>query len=413
MNLAATLFTRVADVNAAKLVMESYLGPVMITLAGLASLVCTFFLVMAGIQYITSTGQPDKLEHAKRVMRNALVGLVIVLAAGTLTAILSHAYGGSSSSGIQNIPALETIQTQSSGLSIVDLLIKAIVGLFQHIVETAATPFIKALNYFTHSTALMADNQSVFKLWLTIVGMADVLFILAVGLLGFHVMSAASLGLDEIDFKHLLPQLALTFLMINTSIFMIDSVITLSNVLIKAIEAAFSSLSIWDVLSAVASASAGLGLVALMIMVVFMIISVILLVYYVMRLVTLYVGAVLSPLVILLWILPGFKDFAMTAVKTYLTTIFVLFVHVIILQLAASLFGSTIVNSQSAQPNVLMAMIIGIATLITLLKTQGVMMQMSYVSVGPRALRKLGGQFMSGVNYTSSKIKTVRKVKRA
>ena len=413
MNLAATLFTRVADVNAAKLVMESYLGPVMITLAGLASLVCTFFLVMAGIQYITSTGQPDKLEHAKRVMRNALVGLVIVLAAGTLTAILSHAYGGSSSSGIQNIPALETIQTQSSGLSIVDLLIKAIVGLFQHIVETAATPFIKALNYFTHSTALMADNQSVFKLWLTIVGMADVLFILAVGLLGFHVMSAASLGLDEIDFKHLLPQLALTFLMINTSIFMIDSVITLSNVLIKAIEAAFSSLSIWDVLSAVASASAGLGLVALMIMVVFMIISVILLVYYVMRLVTLYVGAVLSPLVILLWILPGFKDFAMTAVKTYLTTIFVLFVHVIILQLAASLFGSTIVNSQSAQPNVLMAMIIGIATLITLLKTQGVMMQMSYVSVGPRALRKLGGQFMTGVNYTSSKIKTVRKVKRA
>ena len=64
---------------------------------------------------------------------------------------------------------------------------------------------------------------------------------------------------------------------------------------------------------------------------------VVLLVYYVMRIVTLYIGAVLSPLVSMLWLVPGFRDFAETAFKTYLTTIFVLFTHVIILQLSSSI----------------------------------------------------------------------------
>jgi len=54
-----------------------------------------------------------------------------------------------------------------------------------------------------------------------------------------------------------------------------------------------------------------------------------------------------------------------------------IFVHVIILQLAASLFASTISADPTASTNTLMAMIVGIATLLTLLKTQGVMMQMS------------------------------------
>lgn len=404
-NISATITTNVADISSAQNVMQAYVGPIMIMLAGIASLVATLFLVVAGIQYMTSKGSPEKLERAKIVMRNALIGLVIVLAAGTLTAILSQAYGTSNGAGVENIPAISMVEQPQEDESIVGVLIKGIVGLFKYVVEAAATPFIKALDFFTHSTPLMAENPSVFKMWLTVVVIADALFVLAVALLGFHVMSAASLGLDEIEFKHLLPQLALTFLLINTSIFAIDAIIGLSNVLIRAMEAAFSSISVWDVLSQVASGADGLGLVALMIMVVFIVLSVMLLVYYVMRLVTLYVGAILAPLIILLAVLPGFKDFAVTAAKAYLTTIFVLFVHVVILQLAASLFATTL-GGTDAEPNVLMAMIVGIATLVTLLKTQSVMMQMSYVSAGPRALRKLGGQFMTGVSYTAKTIKT-------
>lgn len=58
-----------------------------------------------------------------------------------------------------------------------------------------------------------------------------------------------------------------------------------------------------------------------------------------------------------------------------------------------------------------MGTIVGVAALLTILKTQGLMMQMTYVSVGPRALRKLGGQFMTGVSYTTTKFKSARAVK--
>ena len=72
----------------------------------LASLACVFFLINGGIAYMTSSGRPDKLEHAKKVIRNALLGLVLVIAAGTMTAILAHAYQGSGGNGVDKLPAL-------------------------------------------------------------------------------------------------------------------------------------------------------------------------------------------------------------------------------------------------------------------------------------------------------------------
>lgn len=50
-----------------------------------------------------------------------------------------------------------------------------------------------------------------------------------------------------------------------------------------------------------------------------------------------------------------------------------------------------------------MSMVVGLATVMALLKTQGVMMQFSYASMGARNTRKLGGQFMNGVSYMTSK----------
>lgn len=68
-----------------------------------------------------------------------------------------------------------------------------------------------ALGFFTKATPLMAQNSSVFNLWLAMVGITDVLFVVVIALLGFHVMSAASLGFDEIEIKHLLPRIGLIF----------------------------------------------------------------------------------------------------------------------------------------------------------------------------------------------------------
>lgn len=405
--MLAFLHTSATNLAATNVDIQNYLRPIMVSLIGLAGVVSAFFLVTAGISYMTSKGNPEKLEHAKKVLKNAMIGLVIVIAAVTITAVLNNAYHGSGGTTLENIPSLTPVDTGDDGAGLTEVLLKAIIGLFKKIIETAGKPFISALDYFTHATPLMVDNPSVFKLWLAVLGIANGLFVLVVALLGFHVMSAASLGFEEIEFKHLLPKLALTFLGMNISIFVIDFIISLSNAMISAVESAFNSLSVWEALKAVVSDAGGQGIVALLIMVVFLVLSTILLVYYVMRIVTLYVGAILSPLVVLLSSVPGFKDFSATATKAYITNVFVLFVHVIILMLAATLFVG--LRKDGLQPyDPVMSMIVGVAAVLTLLKTQGAMMQLSYVSVGPRALRKLGGQFMNGVHYTTDKMRSGR-----
>lgn len=390
-----------ANASAASEAMRSFLNPVIMTLCVIASLACTFFLVTGGIEYMSSKGKPENLEHAKRTIKNALIGLLLVIAAVTLTAILSHAYGSPAGEIGNKLPALTPIQQESS-TSFWDVVTKAIIHVLVNIVESIGEPFVKALGYFTNATPLMGDNSSVFNLWLAIVGIADVLFILVVALLGFHIMSFNSLGFDELDIKQILPQLAFVFLLMNTSIFAIDAVIGLSNGMIHALQSGFPSTSIWDLLSKLTEQSASLGLGGLLVMIAFLVLTVMLLVYYVGRLITLYIGAVLSPLVLLLYLLPAFKDFAISALKTYLTVIFVLFVQVVIMQLASSIFSGMLQGDNGDQPDTLMALIVGTATVLALLKTQGVMKELSYAASTPRAAREMAGSFMRGVGYMNN-----------
>ena len=403
-NLTLSGLSLLADTSGAITVMRDYIAPTIQILVGIASIASVFFLVHGGYLYITSRGNPESLETAKRILRNALVGLVLVIGAATLTTILSSAYGNPSNTAGASLPNLQAIQPEDVGNGLVEVLIRAITGFLNNIIQTVATPFLSALDYFTKETPLMASNSGVFNLWLAMVAITDVLFILIVALLGFHVMSAASFGFDEIEFKHLLPRIGLAFLLINTSIFFIDAIIQLSNVLITAVGKVTGASSVWITLTAVVKESGGQGAAALLVMLAFLIFAVILLVYYVGRIVVLFLGAVLSPLVIALWLLPSFRDFSVSAIKTYIMTIFVLFVHVVTLMLAATLFvGMSATDGNNQVPNVLMSMVIGLATVLTLLKTQGVMMQFSYVGMGARNARKLGSQFMNGVSYLTGK----------
>jgi len=404
---SASLMT-MADAAASSASMKSFIGPMVNTLCVIASLIFVGFIVNAGIQMMTSSGKPEQLEHAKGIIKNALIGLVVVLAAVTLTNILTNTYKSSGSTTTKEMPVLTEVKPAETQSSLVDVLIDAMAGLLKNIIETAAKPFIGALDFFTKGTPLMATNASVFNLWLVILSIADVLFILVVILLGFQVMSFATLGLDEIEFKHLIPQLIVVFLLMNSSIFLIDGIISLSNGMITALQAGFSSSSVWDSLSAVASDSKDLKLAALLVFTVFVVLTVVLLVYYVMRLVTLFVGAALAPIVLLLWLLPSFKDFAGNALKAYLTTIFVLFIHVVILALAASIFSGMTANDPAKALDPIMSMIVGVATILMLLKTQGMLSSLIFASSGARMARKLGGQFVNGASYMSNKLRPSR-----
>lgn len=405
-----------ADTAGAIKNVRDYVLPTAKILSGIASLACAFFLTHAGYIYMTSSGKPDRMEYAKSIAKKAVIGLVIVLAAVTIVSILNGSYQAVQNPNDANLPNLQAVTPKSENNGLIEMIIKAVTGLLSSIINAIASPFLNALEFFTKSTPLMASNKAVFNLWLAIVGIADVLLILVVALVGFQVMSASSFGFDEVEVKHLLPRIALIFLLMNTSIFLIDGIISLSNVLISAVNQVSGASTVWSTLIKVVEKTSGQGVAALLIMVAFLICSIILLVYYVMRLITLFIGTVLSPLVSMLWLVPGFRDFAETSMKTFLSTIFVLFVHVIILQLASSLFSGMATTSNNALPDTLMAMVAGIATILTLLKVQGVMMQFSFVSMGARNLKKLGGQFMNGVSYltgTGSKVahKTTQRVR--
>src|SRR5665213_2144175 len=94
------LINQVGVVSSVTSSINGYITPTVEALAGLATLVATGFLIVGGISYMTSSGRPDKLEHAKKVIRNALIGLVLVLGAGALTTVLTHAYQGSNANAV-------------------------------------------------------------------------------------------------------------------------------------------------------------------------------------------------------------------------------------------------------------------------------------------------------------------------
>jgi hypothetical protein len=100
--------------------------------------------------------------------------------------------------------------------------------------------------------------------------------------------------------------------------------------------------------------------------VLFIILTVVLLLSYISRLIAIALGAVLSPLVLMLWAMPHAADFSKIAVKRYLSTIFSVFIHVVVIQLAASILT---LPGKSKETGI-MAVLVGIGLMFTLIKTQ-------------------------------------------
>lgn len=76
---------------------ESFIKSVITALTGIAGLVATGFFVVGGFKYITSSGNPHNLEHAKRTIVFSALGLAIAIAAFVLsnivTSLASSAFG--------------------------------------------------------------------------------------------------------------------------------------------------------------------------------------------------------------------------------------------------------------------------------------------------------------------------------
>ncbi len=69
---------------------ESFIQNVIQAIAGLAGLVATGFFVVGGLRYITSSGNPEHLERAKRTIMFSATGLAITIAAFVLSDIVTN-----------------------------------------------------------------------------------------------------------------------------------------------------------------------------------------------------------------------------------------------------------------------------------------------------------------------------------
>ena len=68
---------------------ENFLRSLIKVAAGLSGLVATVFFVIGGFTYITSSGNPEKLEKAKHTLIWSGVGLTIVIAAFIISNIVT------------------------------------------------------------------------------------------------------------------------------------------------------------------------------------------------------------------------------------------------------------------------------------------------------------------------------------
>lgn len=77
---------------------ENFIRSIIQVVAGLAGLVATGFFVASGFTYITSSGNPEQLDRAKRTITWSAIGLAIVIAAFVLanivTTLARQSFGG-------------------------------------------------------------------------------------------------------------------------------------------------------------------------------------------------------------------------------------------------------------------------------------------------------------------------------
>ena len=82
--LSSTAFAVTTDVSQ----VENFIRDIIKVVAGLAGLIATGFFVVGGFGYITSSGNPEHLDRAKRTILWSAIGLAIVIAAFVISNIV-------------------------------------------------------------------------------------------------------------------------------------------------------------------------------------------------------------------------------------------------------------------------------------------------------------------------------------
>jgi len=372
---------------------------IILAIAGVAEVL---FLIKAGYQYMMSAGKPDSLMSAKKTIRNAVVGLIMVIGAAVLVSIFNSALTANTPDAANstiNITALEST-TPSDGLT--QVLIDAVSAFMQNIVESATKPIVNGvLSYLTTTPSLMA-NKTVVNFWLISLGIVDSLFIVIVALLGLRVMSGDTFGFEEVELKQIIPRVGLFFLGANVSLFLADYTLTTCNTLVSAVLNSSGGLShswVVNIINSetIFSVNTNIPLITLIFLIIFLMVAILLLFMFITRLIVISIMAVLSPFIFLLWATPKFSDLAEIAMRSYLVAVFMVFIQVVVIQLAASFLS---LPEQSS--NSLISIAVAIGLFLTLLKVPGSLNQMIFYVSGSRGFKKMGSQLINVISANHS-----------
>jgi len=402
------LLTPASALAASNPEVDNFTRDAMTALIGLASVAVTFFLVRGGYLYITSTGNPAALDEAKKTIRNALIGLIIVIGAFVFSRILGDAMTQPAGNPAGTPLSLSPIEPMEPDNSLAQVILDAVFGFLQNIIQSATKPVFDGITWFLTSTPSLASNSVVFNFWLVMVGITDSLFAIIIALLGFRVMSGSTFGLEEVSLKDLWPKVALAFVGANTSIFLIDWIIQLNQTLVNAVLNATGGLGQAWILNAFDPAtflSGGTALITLIFVIIFIVLAAVLLLFYISRLMILAFGAVISPLVCAISLIPSFSGFAANLFKGYFVMIFSIFIHVVLIQLASAFL--TVPNQVGTNPVV--SILIGIALFSILIKSTSVTIQLALAGGTTNSIKKIGGQIMNVISVSNAKQTTVVK----
>jgi hypothetical protein len=369
-------------------------------LTAIAGIGVVFFLIKGGYLYITSSGKPDALESAKRTIKHALIGLVIVLAASVIVSTLTNSLSSSSTGTTTGAIPMTTITPVQPDGGLTQVLLDAIQGVLKNMIQSAVTPLVTSVIGFLTSTPNLLTNQVITKFWLVMVGITDSLFVVVVAVLGLHIMSAETFGFEQVELKQLLPRIGLAFIGANSSLFLCDYAIVTCNALIKAVIDSTGGLNqawILDAVNPVTIITQSVTFIVLLFLVLFLGLTMVLLFMFIARLIIISVGAVLSPFIFLLWTLPKFSDFAEISIKAYFVTVFSMFVNVVVIQLASSFL--TIPGNTD---NPLMSIAVGIGLFFVMLKIPSTLMQMVFYTSGIRSIFKIGGHILNALTASNS-----------
>ena len=377
----------------------NYTNDTLKIITAIAMTAAVFFLIKAGYQYLTSNGKPDSLISAKKTIRNSLIGLVIVLGAGLIISLFNNALSGISSSGSNQTINIAPINAVAPSDGLTQVLIDSVSAFMQNIVESATKPITDGILGYLTTTPSLLSNQTIVNFWLVSLGIVDSLFILVAAFLGLHLMSAETFGFEEIELKQIIPRLGFFFLAANVSLFLVDYVIITCNALVGAVLSSTGGLNhawVVNIISSTAVINNNTPLITLIFLIIFLIVAIVLLFMFITRLIFISLGAVLAPFIFLLWTLPKFSDFAEMATKSYLTAVFMVFVQVVIVQLAASFLALP-----EASNNSLISIAIAIGLFLTLLKVPSFMTNMMFYVSGNGKLKKIGGQIINVMTANS------------